>query len=84
MRITLSLEDDAIEAIQAYARNRRLSLSKAASELVRRCACSELGIRNLNGLPVFDAPDNFPLVTTSQVRGMLEGKSTVSGRAPGR
>jgi hypothetical protein len=71
VRTTLSLEDDAIEAIQSYARQNRLSLGKAASELVRRGARYQLGIKMLNGLPVFDVPDDFPTITTEQVRELL-------------
>jgi hypothetical protein len=71
VRTTLSLEDDAIEAIQSYARQNRLSLGKAASELVRRGARYQLAIKMLNGLPVFDVPDDFPTITTEQVRELL-------------
>jgi len=59
MRTTISLEDDAIEAIQAYAKRSRLSLGKAASELVRRGARYQVGTRKVNGMPVFDAPTIF-------------------------
>jgi hypothetical protein len=72
MRTTLSLEDDAIKAIQAYAKNRRLSLGKAASELVRRGAHYQLGTRKVNGLPVLDASDDFPLMTTERVRELCD------------
>lgn len=72
MRTTLSLEDDAIKAIQAYARSRRLSLGKAASELIRRGARYQLGIRRVNGFPVLDAPDDFPTITTERVRELLD------------
>ncbi|MBZ5593681.1 MAG: antitoxin [Acidobacteriia bacterium] len=72
MRTTLALEDDAIKVIQAYARNHRLSLGKAASELVRRGARYQLGTCTKNGLPVLDASDDFPLLTTTQVRAFLE------------
>ena len=71
MRTTISLEDDAIEAIQSYARKNRLSLGKAASELVRRGTRYQLGIKMLNGLPVLDVPDDFPTITTEQVRELL-------------
>jgi hypothetical protein len=72
MRTTLSLEDDAVEAIQAYARSRRLSLGKAASELVRRGARYQVGIRRVNGLPVLDAPDDFPAITSERVRELSD------------
>jgi len=66
------LEDDAVEAVQAYARTHRLSLGKAASELIRRGADYRLGIKKVNGLPVFDAPDDFPPLTTAEVRELLD------------
>ena len=72
MRTTLSLEDDAINAIRAYARTGRLSMGRAASELIRRGACYQLGTRRLNGLPVFDAPDDFPAISTERVRELLD------------
>ena len=72
MRTTLSLEDDAIEAVRAHARTSRLSLGRAASELIRRGVCYRLGTRKLNGLPVFDAPDDFPAITNEQVRELLD------------
>jgi len=72
MRTTISLEDDAMEAIQAYARGHRLSLGKAASELVRRGIRYQIGTRKVNGLPVFDAPNDFPRITTEKVRELLD------------
>jgi hypothetical protein len=72
MRTTLSLEDDAINAIRAHARTSRLSMGRAASELIRRGACYQLGTRKLNGLPVFDAPDDFPAISTERVRELLD------------
>ena len=72
MRTTLSLENDAVKAIQAYARSRRLSLGKAASELIRRGTRYQLRTRKVNGLPVLDAPDDFPVITTERVRELLD------------
>jgi len=72
MRTTISLEDDAVEAIQAYAKCRRLSLGKAASELIRRGTRYQLETKQRNGLPVLDAPDDFPMITTERVRELLE------------
>jgi hypothetical protein len=72
MRTTLSLQDDAVEEIRAYAKRRRLSLGKAASELVRRGARYQVGTRRVNGFVVFDAPDDFPIITSERVRGLLD------------
>jgi hypothetical protein len=71
MRTTLSLEDDAMEAIQAYARTHEMSLGKAASELIRRGVRYQLGTHIRNGVPVFDVPEDFPMVTTELVRDFL-------------
>lgn len=72
MRTTLTFEDDAFSEIQTYARSRGVSLGKAASDLVRRGVHYRLGIKNVNGLPVFDAPEEFPLITTEFVRNLSE------------
>ena len=72
MRTTLSLDDDVMKATQAYARTHRLSLGKAASELIRRGVRYQLATQKVNGLPVLNAPDDFPVVTTEQVRELLD------------
>ena len=72
MRMTLSLQDVAVEAIRAYAKRNRLSLGKAASELVRRGAHYQIGIRRVNGLPVFAVPDDFPLITSERVHQLSD------------
>jgi hypothetical protein len=66
------LEDDAIQAVRAHARTNQLSMGRAASELIRRGACYQLATRKLNGLPVFDAPDDFPAISTERVRELLD------------
>jgi hypothetical protein len=72
MRTTLSLDDDATEAIQAYAKRCRIPLGRAASELVRRGARYQIGTHQVNGLPVLDAPDDFPLITSERVRQLCD------------
>jgi len=68
MRMTLDLHADAVREIRAYAKRRGLSLGRAASELVRRGARYQAGTRKVNGLAVFDVPDDFPLITSRRVR----------------
>ena len=72
MRTTLALDNDAMEAIQAYARNRRVSLGTAASELIRRGTCYQLETKKVNGVPVFQVPDGFPAITAERVRELLD------------
>jgi len=71
MRITLTLEDDAVKAVKSHAKLLRLSLGEAASELIRRGVRYQLGIRRVNGLPVLDAPQDFPTITSKQIRELL-------------
>ena len=72
MRTTITLEDDAMDAIATYAQIQSISLGKAASELIRRGSGYRLGTRKINGLPVFEVPDHFPRITTEQVRQLLD------------
>ena len=72
MRTTLALDDDAIKAVQAYARGKRLSLGKAASELIRRGSRYQLATQKRNGIPVFEVPDDFPVITSERVRKLLD------------
>ena len=72
MRTTISLEDDAMKAIRDFAETKRLSLGKAASELIRRGVRYQLRTKKLNGLPVFEVPDDFPAITSERVRELLD------------
>jgi hypothetical protein len=72
MRTTLTLEDDAMEAVQVLAESNRISLGKAASELIRRGSRYQLGIKTVNGIPVFDVPADFPSITSEQVKKLLD------------
>ena len=72
MRTTLSLEKDADKAIRSYAKRHRISMGKAASELIRRGTRYQLRVRHVNGFPVLDAPADFPVITTEQVLELLD------------
>lgn len=72
MRTTLSLEADAIDTLRAYAEAHRISLGKAASELIRRGTRFQLPTKERNGLPVFEVPGDFAAVTAEQVRELLD------------
>jgi hypothetical protein len=61
-----------MKAIRTHARTNYLSMGRAASELIRRGACCQLATRKLNGLPVFDAPEDFPAISTERVRELLD------------
>ena len=68
MRRTITLEDDAAALVRRYAEARGLTLSKAISELIRRAIRKPVGIKYVDGLPVFDAPKSKRRITTAMVR----------------
>ena len=75
MRTTITLEDDAFAAAQAYAQARALKLGQAISELIRRGTGERLPIRKESGVWVFDLPANAPKVTARQVRDLMDNES---------
>lgn len=68
MRTTINLDEDVFEAVKNYAGARSLALGKAVSQLVRRGLEAPLKTRKVNGLVVFDLPEDSPVVTTEQVK----------------
>ena len=72
MRTTLQLEDDALREIRAYAKERSLSLGQAASELIRRGSRFSIGYTLRKGVPVFDVPGDFPVVTGEDIKRALD------------
>jgi hypothetical protein len=72
VRTTLTLEEDAFETAQAYARARSMRLGQAVSDLIRRGSAQALPIRRSGGVWVFDLPADTPPVTSRQVRQLLD------------
>ena len=72
MRTTISIEDDAFAAAQAYAKARALKLGQAVSELILRGSAEKLPIKQVKGVWVFDLPADTPPVTARQVQQMLD------------
>jgi len=68
MRTTLSLDDDVFQVVKLYAENRSLAIGKAVSELVRRGLNAPLKTRTVNGLVVFDAPEDADTVSSELVK----------------
>jgi hypothetical protein len=74
MRTTLTLDEDAAELAQTYARARSLRLGKAVSELIRRASAPPPRLRRKGQYWVFDSPPDAPRVTSDQVRALLEDR----------
>ena len=68
MRTTLSLDDDVFGLVKTYAENRSLAMGKAVSELVRRGLSAPVKTRVVNGLVVFDIPEDSDPVTSDLVK----------------
>ena len=67
MRTTLSLDDDVLKKVKAYAASRDVSLGEAVSELVRKGLRAPLRTRVVNGFTVVDLPPDSPAITTEHV-----------------
>ena len=72
MRTTLSLEDDVLREVKAYAKSRDVSIGKAVSDLVRRGLRAPLQTRLINGFHVVDLPPDSPPVSTEDVKKLLD------------
>jgi len=68
MRTTLSLDDDVLEEVKAYAERQDVALGKAVSDLVRRGLRAPLQTRLVNGFHVVELPPGSPAVSTESVR----------------
>jgi hypothetical protein len=68
MRTTLSLDDDVFRLVKTYAESRSVAMGKALSELVRRGLSAPPKTRVVNGLVVFDVPEDSEPVTTELVK----------------
>lgn len=72
MRTTITIEDDAFAAANAYAKARALKLGQAVSELIRRGSAEKLPLKQKDGVWVFDLPADTPRVTSRQVQQLLD------------
>lgn len=72
MRTTISIDDTAFAAAQAYAKARALKLGQAVSELILRGSMEKLPLKQEKGVWVFDLPPDTPRVTARQVQQMLD------------
>lgn len=72
MRTTLSLDDDVLHEVKAYAQSRDVALGKAVSELVRRGLHAPLQTRLVNGFHIVELPPDSPPVSTEQVEKLRD------------
>ncbi|HEX5234902.1 MAG TPA: hypothetical protein VFW25_06175 [Silvibacterium sp.] len=68
MRVTINLDDDALEYVDLFAQGRRMSRGRAVSELVRRGYNRPLVTHMVNGLHVITVPPDSPRVTLERIK----------------
>jgi len=67
MRTAISLDDDIVPVAKRYAAQRSVALGKAVSDLVRRGFTVPCPTRVVNGVTIFDLPDDSPRVTAAKI-----------------
>jgi hypothetical protein len=72
MRTTLSLDDDVLREVKAYAVSRDIAMGKAVSELVRRGLHAPLQTRVVNGFHVVELPPGSPPVSAEDVEKLQD------------
>ncbi|MGB2672433.1 MAG: hypothetical protein WA621_15175 [Candidatus Acidiferrum sp.] len=72
MRTTLSLDDDVLQEVKAYAKSRDVAIGKAVSDLVRRGLRAPLRTRIVNGFHVVDLPPDSPTVSIEDVKKLQD------------
>jgi hypothetical protein len=67
MRTTLAIDDDVLQQVKEYAEQRRLSVGKAASDLIRRGISRPLALKCVDGVYLPVLPDDTPILTTKRL-----------------
>lgn len=68
MRTTLHIDDEAYRIVIRYAKDRKIGVGQAVSELVVKAARAKLPVKQVDGVFVFDLPPDSPEVTHEQVK----------------
>jgi hypothetical protein len=72
MRTTVSLDDDVLREVHAYAESRDVGIGRAVSELVRGGLHAPLQTRLINGFHVVELPPGSPAVSTENVEKLQD------------
>ena len=71
MRTTLSIDDDVLQVAREIAEACHIPLGEAVSTLARR-GMRPIGLRmSADGFPVFDVPDDFPMIDDADVKRIM-------------
>jgi hypothetical protein len=72
MRTTWNVDDEVVEEVKRFALARSIPAGEAASLLIRRGLKTRLGMRLEQGVPVFDVPEDSPIVTLDHVQRLID------------
>lgn len=72
MRVTINLDDDALQYLEQFAHGSTMSRGRAASELIRRGYNRPLVTHMVNGLHVVTIPPGSPMVDPARARDLEE------------
>ena len=75
MRTTLALDDDLVPQLRNYAEHREISISRAASELIRKGLGAPLRTREVSGFHVVDLPPGSPTISAEHVSNLEDDLS---------
>ena len=67
MRTTLAIDDDVLEQVKEYAESRRMSICKAATDLIRRGISRPMTLKCVDGLYLPVLPEDTPILTTKRL-----------------
>jgi Ribbon-helix-helix protein, copG family len=72
MRTTINIDDDLMNAIRSLAAERRQSLGKVISDLIRRGLRPEPFETYSNDFPVFMVREGTPMITPEMVQSAMD------------
>ena len=67
MRTTLTIDDDVLEQVKEYAEHRNVSISKAATDLIRKGITRPLELKCVDGIYLPVLPEDSPIITTERL-----------------
>ena len=71
MRTTLNIEDEAVSVLKKYAEELKISLGRAASDLIHRGVESLPVFKTRNGFALLELPPGSPPVTSEIVAAII-------------
>jgi len=68
MQITITLSETAAMAVSQYVETCGVTISGAVSNLIERSVQKKSRIKYVDGIPVFDVPEDGGMITTEDIK----------------